>query len=119
MVKRKEARSEGSKKSRDRPSYCFCQQLLLVLYAICILAFFICGFGNRFLPVVNTLCAGWTLVSILVVLVAVSVSAKAGRHTPSDALAQYDTSLSGWGNFSFCIGLLPPAFVFSAIGMVS
>ncbi|GMG08878.1 unnamed protein product [Aspergillus oryzae] len=94
-------------------------QLLLVLYAICILAFLICGFGNRFLPLVDTLCAGWTLVSILVVLVAVSVSAKAGRHTPSDALAQYDTALSGWGNFSFCIGLLPPAFVFSAIGMVS
>ncbi|KAE8342221.1 hypothetical protein BDV24DRAFT_162774 [Aspergillus arachidicola] len=94
-------------------------QLLLVLYAICILAFLICGFGNRFLPLVDTLCAGWTLVSILVVLVAVSVSAKAGRHTPSEALAQYDPSLSGWGNFSFCIGLLPPAFVFSAIGMVS
>ncbi|KAF9890411.1 hypothetical protein FE257_006079 [Aspergillus nanangensis] len=94
-------------------------QLLLVFYGICILAFLICGFANNFLPVVDTICAGWTLVTILVVLIALSVSAKAGRHTPSDALGHYDSSLSGWGSFSFFIGMLPPAFVFSAVGMVS
>lgn len=94
-------------------------QLLLVFYAICVLTFFICGFGNRFLPVVDTVCAGWTLVTIIIVLVAVSVTAKAGRHDASFSLGHYDTSLSGWNGFSLCIGFLPPAFCFCAMGMAT
>ena len=31
----------------------------------------------------------------------------------------FDNTLSGWGNFGFFIGLLPSAWTFSAIGMVS
>jgi amino acid transporter len=35
------------------------------------------------------------------------------------ALGHYDASLSGWGDFSFFIGLLPPSYTFSAIGMIA
>jgi amino acid transporter len=94
-------------------------QLLLIFYAICLIAFVICAFGNRFLPMVDTICAAWTALSILIILIALSVKAKAGRHSASYALGHYDTSFSGWGGFTFFIGLLPAAYTFSAIGMIS
>lgn len=68
---------------------------------------------------VDTICAAWTALSIFVILIALSVQAKAGRNSASYALGGYDTSFSGWGNFTFFIGLLPAAYCFSAIGMIS
>ncbi|KAM0129362.1 hypothetical protein ACHAP3_007867 [Botrytis cinerea] len=94
-------------------------QLTLIFYAICLLTFVICTFGNRFLPMVDTICAAWTAISILIILIALSVSAKEGRHSASYSLGNYDTSFAGWGGFTFFIGLLPAAYTFSAIGMIS
>lgn len=94
-------------------------QLLLIFYATCLGAFVICAFGNRFLPMVDTICAAWTGLSILIILIALSVKADVGRHSASYALGHYDTSFSGWGGFTFFIGLLPAAYTFSAIGMIS
>ena len=94
-------------------------QLLLIFYAICLITFVICTFGNRFLPMVDTICAGWTALSILIILIALSAKADAGRHSASYTLGHYDTSFSGWGGFTFFIGLLPAAYTFSAIGMIS
>ncbi|RDL40964.1 uncharacterized protein BP5553_00943 [Venustampulla echinocandica] len=94
-------------------------QLLLIFYAICLITLFICTFGNRLLPMVDTICAGWTAISILIILVALSVKADVGRHSAAYTLGHYDTSLSGWGGFTFFIGLLPAAYTFSAIGMIS
>jgi amino acid transporter len=94
-------------------------QLLLIFYAICLITFAICAFGNRLLPMVDTICAGWTAISILVILIALSVKADAGRHSAAYTLGHYDKSLSGWGGFTFFIGLLPAAYTFSAIGMIS
>jgi amino acid transporter len=94
-------------------------QLLLIFYAICLASLFICTFCNRFLPMVDIICAGWTAVSIVIILIALSVRADAGRHSASYALGNYDTSLSGWGGFTFFIGLLPAAYSFSAVGMIA
>lgn len=94
-------------------------QLLLIFYAICLITLVICCVGNRFLPMVDTICAGWTLLSILVILIALSVKADVGRHSAAYTLGHYDESLSGWGGFTFFIGLLPAAYTFSAIGMIS
>lgn len=86
-------------------------QLLLIFWALCVLSMLICTFGNRWLPLVDSellvnleedfadnveaLCAAWTLLSIVVILIALSVKADAGRHSPSYSLGHYDTSLSG------------------------
>jgi amino acid transporter len=94
-------------------------QLLLIFYAICLITFFICAFGNTFLPMVDTVCAAWTALSILIILIALSVKAEAGRHSAAYTLGHYDTSFAGWGGFTFFIGLLPAAYTFSAIGMIS
>ncbi|KAL9026261.1 MAG: hypothetical protein Q9196_005043 [Gyalolechia fulgens] len=94
-------------------------QLLLIFYAILLVSFVICAFGNRFLPMVDIICAGWTAVSIFIIFIALSAKAASGRHSASYTLGNYDTSLSGWGGFTFCIGLLPAAYTFSAIGMIS
>jgi len=95
-------------------------ELLLIFYAICILTFVICSFGDKLLPYVDTAAAIWNLVTIITIFIALAVRAKAGRHDASYALGHYDTSFSGWGSgFTFFIGLLPPAYAFSAIGMVT
>jgi hypothetical protein len=70
-------------------------QLLLVFYATLILTFCICAFFNRWLPHVDTFCAGWTAVSIIIIMIALSVKADAGRHSAAYALGHYDTSFSG------------------------
>ncbi|CAJ2511359.1 Uu.00g069840.m01.CDS01 [Anthostomella pinea] len=93
-------------------------QLLLIFYAMCFLTFFVVAFGNKVLPMVDTICAVFTAISIIVTCICLSVKADAGRHSPSYTLGHYDTSLSGWGNFSFWIGILPSAYTFSAIGMI-
>lgn len=94
-------------------------QLLLVFYAICLGSFLICTFCNAWLPMVDIICAAWTAVSIFIILIALSVSAAAGRHSAADTLGAYDTSNAGYGGFTFFIGLLPAAYTFSAIGMIS
>lgn len=94
-------------------------QLLLIFYALCLGTFLVCTFGNRFLPQVDIACATWTAIAIVVILIAVSTKAEVGRHSAAYALTYYDKSFSGWGNFTFFIGLLPPAYVFSALGMIS
>lgn len=94
-------------------------QLLLIFYAACLGSMFICIFANKYLPQVDIACATWTAITILVIMIAVSVKADLGRHSASYALSHYDTSFAGWGGFTFFIGLLPAAYCFSAIGMVS
>ncbi|CAG8956303.1 hypothetical protein HYFRA_00003683 [Hymenoscyphus fraxineus] len=94
-------------------------QLLLIFYLICMVSFVVCALGNRVLPMVDTICAAWTAISIFIILIALSVKADVGRHSAAYTLGHYDTSLSGWGGFTFFIGLLPAAYCFSAIGMIS
>lgn len=93
-------------------------QLLLIFYAICLTSLIICIYANNYLPQVDTACAAWTALAILVILIAVSIKSET-RHSPSYTLTHYDTSLANWGGFTFFIGLLPAAFTFSAIGMIS
>ncbi|QDS76403.1 hypothetical protein FKW77_003911 [Venturia effusa] len=94
-------------------------QLLLIFYAICLMTMVICIFGNKYLPTVDMICAAFTAISIFIIMIALSVKADVGRHSASYALGHYDTSFSGWGGFTFFIGLLPAAYTFSAIGMIS
>jgi len=94
-------------------------QLLLIFYAVCLLSLAVCTLGNRFLPKLDTICSALIALTILAILVALSVKAGAGRHSAAYALGHYDTSLSGWGGFTFFIGLLPAAYTFSAVGMIS
>ncbi|KAK5955692.1 hypothetical protein OHC33_003333 [Knufia fluminis] len=94
-------------------------ELLLIFYAVCVFTLFCCAFGNRLLPMVDTACAAFTAITIIVVLIALSVKADVGRHSASYALGHFDSSLSGYGGFTFFIGLLPAAYTFSALGMIS
>ncbi|KAI2467264.1 amino acid transporter [Annulohypoxylon bovei var. microspora] len=94
-------------------------QLLLIFYALCFLTFFLVAYGNKMLPMVDTICAVFTAISIVVTCICLSVKAGVGRHSPSYTLGHYDTSLSGWNDFSFWIGILPSAYTFSAMGMIT
>lgn len=63
--------------------------LLLIFYAVLLFAFIVCALMNDLLPVVDTLCAGFTVITILVTLIAVSSVAAAGRNSPADTLGAY------------------------------
>ncbi|KAK3057781.1 hypothetical protein LTR09_000856 [Extremus antarcticus] len=93
--------------------------LLLIFYAFCIGMFLVCAFGNRFLPYIDTTAAVWNAVTIIVVLIGLSATADVGRHSVADTLAHYDTTFSGWGGFTFFIGLLPAAYTYAALGLIS
>ena len=64
-------------------------QLLLIFYGLCILTFFIAAYGNKFLPSVDTLCAVFTLLTIFITLICLSVKASVGRHSPGDTLVRH------------------------------
>lgn len=90
--------------------------LLLIFYLICLLTLLVTATMNRVLPLIDTICAAFTVVTILVCLIALSIKADAGRHSVSFALTHYDKEFAGWGGFTFLIGLLPSAYTFSALG---
>jgi amino acid transporter len=94
-------------------------ELLLIFYGLVIATLLICALGNKFLPMVDTICAAFTAISIMVILIALSTKAEAGRHSAAYALSHYDKSFSGYGNFTFFIGLLPAAYCFAALGMIA
>ncbi|KAF4960898.1 hypothetical protein FSARC_10329 [Fusarium sarcochroum] len=94
-------------------------QLLLMFYAILLFTLLICVFSNKWLAAIDTLCAGWIGLTIIITLIALSVKAKSGRNDAAYALGHYDKSFSGWGDFTFFIGLLPAAYTFSGVGMIA
>lgn len=94
-------------------------QVLLIFWLACLVTFAICSTCNSLLPMVDTVGATFVLITTLAIAIAVSATAKAGRHSASYALGHFDPSLSGWGNFGFFIGLLPPAYTFSALGLAT
>ncbi|KAF0317033.1 amino acid permease [Colletotrichum asianum] len=94
-------------------------QLLLIFYGLTIFTAVVVIFCNRWLSTVDAFCSGFIGVTIFVVLIALSVQAKAGRHDAAYALGHYEETFSGWEHFTFFIGLLPSAYVFCAVGMIS
>nr|XP_036583995.1 amino acid permease [Colletotrichum truncatum]KAF6793254.1 amino acid permease [Colletotrichum truncatum] len=94
-------------------------QLLLIFYSLLLFTALVVIFANRWLAMVDTCCAAFIGITIVVTLVALSVQAKAGRHSIDYALGHYEETFSGWGHFTFFIGLLPSAYVFCAVGMIS
>ncbi|KAI6125335.1 amino acid transporter [Pisolithus croceorrhizus] len=92
----------------------------VIFLGVTAVALVFCLFFNRYLPTIDILCACWTALGIIVILVCLSVKAAAGRRPISFALGGFDAAASGWTpGWSFFIGLLPPAYTFSAIGMIA
>lgn len=61
-------------------------QFLLLFYFLCCVTFFIVAFGNKFLPMLDTICAAFTVAAVLVALVCLSVYAKEGRNSVATTL---------------------------------
>jgi len=83
-------------------------QTYLVFFAVASASTFIGVFGNGILPLVDIMCACWTALGVIVVLVCLSVKAASGRHSAAFVFGHFDPSFSGWTpGWSFFIGLLP------------
>ncbi|KAG2068367.1 amino acid transporter [Suillus decipiens] len=94
-------------------------QTYLIFLGVTAVACLFCLFFNRHLPALDIICACWTGLGIIVILICLSTTAAAGRRSVSFALGHFDPSHSGWTpGWSFFIGLLP-AYTYSAIGMIT
>ena len=95
-------------------------QLLLIFYSICLLVFVVCFFLDHLLPLIDTISTALTVITCTSVAITLLVLAKTGRHDAYKGFVGYDPKFSGWEkNFTFFLGLLPPAYAFSALGMVT
>jgi amino acid transporter len=56
-------------------------QFLLLFCFLCCLTFLIVAFGNKLLPLLDTICAAFTVAAVVVSLVCMFVYAKAGRRS--------------------------------------
>ncbi|KAJ3506515.1 hypothetical protein NLJ89_g6827 [Agrocybe chaxingu] len=95
-------------------------QTYAIFVGVTLFATLIGVFFSKLLPTIDIICAWWTVLGVIVMLVCLPVKAASGRHSAAFALGHFDPSFSGWApGWSFFIGLLPPAFTYSAIGMVA
>ncbi|KAG1869471.1 amino acid transporter [Suillus subalutaceus] len=95
-------------------------QTYVIFLGVTAVAFLFCLFFNKHLPTIDIICACWTGLGIIVILICLSIKAAAGRHSIAFALGHFDPSYSGWTpGWSFFIGLLPPAYTYAAIGMIT
>ncbi|KAG2344215.1 amino acid transporter [Suillus weaverae] len=95
-------------------------QTYMIFVGVTAVAGIFCIFFNRLLPTVDIICACWTGLGIIVISICLLAKAAAGHRPASFALGNFDPSFSGWTpGWSFFIGLLPPAYTFSAIGMIT
>ncbi|KAG1854549.1 amino acid/polyamine transporter I [Suillus subluteus] len=95
-------------------------QTYVIFLGVTAVAFLFCLFFNKYLPTIDIICACWTGLGIIVILICLSIKAAAGRHSIAFALGHFDPSYSGWTpGWSFFIGLLPPAYTYAAIGMIT
>ncbi|KAG0702110.1 amino acid transporter [Suillus ampliporus] len=95
-------------------------QTYIIFLGVTAVACLFCLFFNKYLPAIDIICACWTGLGIIVILICLSTTAAAGRRPISFALGNFDPSYSGWTpGWSFFIGLLPPAYTYSAIGMIT
>ncbi|KAG9217802.1 hypothetical protein CCMSSC00406_0005172 [Pleurotus cornucopiae] len=95
-------------------------QTYVIFLAFTAFISFVCIVFNKALPTLDLLSAYWTMVGIIVILISLSARAAVGRRPISFALGHFDPSPSGWTpGWSFFIGLLAPAYTFSAIGMIA
>jgi len=95
-------------------------QTYLVFFAVASVSTLIGIFGNGILPLIDIICACWTALGVIIILVCLSVKAASGRHSAAFVFGHFDPSFSGWApGWTFFIGLLPAAYTYAAIGMVA
>ncbi|KAJ8073080.1 hypothetical protein PM082_019948 [Marasmius tenuissimus] len=95
-------------------------QTYLLLVAVTVIFTGIGILFNRALPTIDILSAFWILVGTVVTMICLSAKAAVGRHSASLAFGFFDPSSSGWTpGWSFFIGLLPPAFAYSAVCLIA
>lgn len=95
-------------------------QTYVIFLGVTTVAGVFCIFCNRLLPTVDIMCACWTGLGIIVISICLLAEAAAGRRSVSFALGNFDPTSPGWTpGWSFFIGLLPPAYTLSAVGMIT
>ncbi|KAJ6084660.1 Amino acid/polyamine transporter I [Penicillium sp. IBT 16267x] len=93
-------------------------QTFLIFLGITLLTHAISGFGNKWLPMLETFAIFLTIVGSLAIVVALLVVAKDGRRSGAWVFGSFEPN-AGWpAGWSFFIGLLQAAYATSATGMI-
>ncbi|KAJ5580334.1 uncharacterized protein N7459_006319 [Penicillium hispanicum] len=93
-------------------------QTFLLFLAITLLTHAISGFGNKWLPWLETFAIFWTIAGLVAIIVCLLAIAKGGRHSGGWVFGHFEPQ-AGWpAGWSFFIGLLQAAYATSATGMI-
>ncbi|KAJ3536904.1 hypothetical protein NM208_g6526 [Fusarium decemcellulare] len=94
-------------------------QVFLIYLAVTLICTSISTFGNRWLPILDTVAIFGTFISLFAIMTTILVLAKNGRRDAKWVFTHFEAS-SGWPDgWSFCIGLLHAAYATSATGMIT
>ncbi|KAL1741289.1 amino acid/polyamine transporter I [Schizophyllum fasciatum] len=95
-------------------------QTYLIFLGILLLIGVLCIFCNRLLPILEIISACWIVLGLVAILACLPARARAGRHSAEFAFTHFDESFSGWPpGWTFFIGLFPPGYTFSGVGMIA
>ncbi|KAH8738328.1 amino acid/polyamine transporter I [Ilyonectria robusta] len=93
-------------------------QSYLIFLGITLLCNAVSAFGNRWLPMLDTIAVFWTLAGLVAIMISVLAIAKNGRHDAKYVFTHFEAS-TGWPDgWSFCVGLLHAAYATSSTGMI-
>ena len=88
-------------------------QTVLCFWAVMLIAALVNIFMSRYLDLINKICIYWTGASVLIILITLLSTAKAGRRDGEFVFAHYETTGSGWPHaWSFFVGLLQGKLLF-------
>ncbi|KAI1006051.1 hypothetical protein K3495_g2169 [Podosphaera aphanis] len=93
-------------------------QTVLTFWAVMGIAVLVNIFGARYLDLINKICIYWTGFSVLIIIITILVMSN-DRRSASFVFSHFDDSYSGWGAFSWFVGLLQSAYTLTGYGLVA
>ncbi|CAF4973888.1 unnamed protein product [Rotaria sp. Silwood1] len=94
--------------------------VLLMYWAVLLIALLTNIFAAKYLGLINTICVFWTGASVLIILVTLLTTAKAGRRSVEYVFTEFNATRSGWApGWAFFVGLLQSAYTLTGYGMVA
>lgn len=83
-------------------------QTVLMFWAVMLVVFSVNVFAAKHLDLINKMCIYWTAASVVIIVVTI-LAMSDNRRNADFVFTNFDTSASGWGNFSWFVGLLQAA----------
>ncbi|RKF65900.1 Amino-acid permease BAT1 [Erysiphe neolycopersici] len=93
-------------------------QVVLTFWAVIGIAALVNIFGAKYLDLINKICIYWTAASVVIIICCI-LSLSNNFRSAQFVFGHFDGSRSGWGTFSWFVGLLQSAYTLTGYGLVA